>query len=150
MLRTIPKHKGTEHLQADIKTRIKELTEELGGPRKGGGRGAARSSSSGPRARPRWRSSGRPTPGKSSLHARLTGSHAVVGPYPFATKFPLARDAARTRTSSSSSSTCRRSAADYIEPWMGGTLQNADAVLLVVGPLGSRLCRPARGAWSGD
>jgi hypothetical protein len=23
MLRTIPKHKGTEHLQADIKTRIK-------------------------------------------------------------------------------------------------------------------------------
>jgi ribosome-interacting GTPase 1 len=29
MLRTIPKHKGTEHLQADIKTRIKQLTEEL-------------------------------------------------------------------------------------------------------------------------
>ncbi len=29
LLRTIPKHKGTEHLQADIKTRIKQLTEEL-------------------------------------------------------------------------------------------------------------------------
>ena len=28
MLRTIPKHKGTDHLQADIKTRIKELSEE--------------------------------------------------------------------------------------------------------------------------
>ena len=26
MLRTIPKHKGTDHLQADIKTRIKQLT----------------------------------------------------------------------------------------------------------------------------
>ena len=39
MLRTIPKHKGTEHLQADIKTRIKELTEELAGPRKGAARG---------------------------------------------------------------------------------------------------------------
>ena len=38
MLRTIPKHKGTEHLQADIKTRIKELTEELAGPKKGGAR----------------------------------------------------------------------------------------------------------------
>ena len=36
LLRTIPKHKGTEHLQADIKTRIKQLTEELSGPRKGG------------------------------------------------------------------------------------------------------------------
>ena len=29
MLRTIPKHKGTDHLQADIKHRIKELSEEL-------------------------------------------------------------------------------------------------------------------------
>ena len=36
MLRTIPKHKGTEHLQSDIKTRIKQLTEELAGPKKGG------------------------------------------------------------------------------------------------------------------
>ena len=36
MHRSIPKHKGTEHLQADIKTRIKELTDELAGPRKGG------------------------------------------------------------------------------------------------------------------
>ncbi len=36
MVRTIPKHKGTDYLQADIKTRIKQLTEELAGPRKGG------------------------------------------------------------------------------------------------------------------
>ena len=34
MLRTVPKHKGTNRLQADIKTRIKQLTEELAGPRK--------------------------------------------------------------------------------------------------------------------
>ena len=39
MLRTIPKHKGTDHLQADIKTRVKQLTEELAGPKKGGARG---------------------------------------------------------------------------------------------------------------
>ena len=38
MLRTIPKHKGTEHLQSDIKQRIKALTEELAGPKKGGKR----------------------------------------------------------------------------------------------------------------
>ena len=31
MLRAIPKHKGTENLQADIKTRIKQLREELSG-----------------------------------------------------------------------------------------------------------------------
>ena len=39
MMRTIPKHKGTEHLQADIKSRIKQLTEELSAPKKGGKRG---------------------------------------------------------------------------------------------------------------
>ena len=32
MLRTIPKHKGTDHLQADIKSRIKELSEEVEAP----------------------------------------------------------------------------------------------------------------------
>jgi len=40
MLRTIPKHKGTDHLQADIKTRIKELSDELEAPRKGPARTA--------------------------------------------------------------------------------------------------------------
>src|SRR5258708_5506187 len=35
MLRTIPKHKGTEHLQADIKARVKDLAEEMEGEKKG-------------------------------------------------------------------------------------------------------------------
>jgi transposase len=39
MLRTIPKHKGTDHLQGDIKRRIKELSEELERPQGGGARG---------------------------------------------------------------------------------------------------------------
>src|SRR5262247_624183 len=39
MLRVIPKHKGTDHLQGDIKRRIKELSEELERPKKGGARG---------------------------------------------------------------------------------------------------------------
>src|SRR5437773_9341057 len=41
MLRAIPKHKGTEHLQADIKARIKDLAEKLEGGNRGGGHGAA-------------------------------------------------------------------------------------------------------------
>src|SRR5260370_42096157 len=36
MLRAIPKHKGTDHLQGDIKRRIKELSEELERPQRGG------------------------------------------------------------------------------------------------------------------
>ena len=88
MLRTIPKHKGTEHLQADIKSRIKQLTEELAGPKKGAARtgpvhtlrpeGAAQVALLGP-----------PNAGKSSLHVKLTGSRADVGPYPFTTHEPM-------------------------------------------------------------
>ena len=39
MLRVIPKHKGTDHLQGDIKRRIKELAEELERPKRGGAHG---------------------------------------------------------------------------------------------------------------
>ena len=87
MLRTIPKHKGTDHLQGDIKTRIKQLTEELAGPKKGGARG-------GPALviRPEGAAQvavlGPPNSGKSALVSRLTGAHAEAGPYPFTTRFP--------------------------------------------------------------
>src|SRR5690606_31365421 len=77
MLRTIPKHKGTEHLQADLKSRIKQLTDDLAGPKKGAARtgpvhtirpeGAAQVALLGP-----------PNSGKSSLHAKLTGSRAAI------------------------------------------------------------------------
>src|SRR5262245_39203369 len=87
MLRTIPKHKGTERLQADIKTRIKHLTDEVSTARKAGKRGgppqviraegAAQIALIGP-----------PNSGKSALHAALTGSNAEVGPYPFTTQVP--------------------------------------------------------------
>jgi hypothetical protein len=83
MLRVIPKHKGTDHLQGDIKRRIKELSEELERPRRGGAHG-------GPALviRPEGAAQiallGPPNAGKSSLHARLTGSGAQVAPYPCA------------------------------------------------------------------
>ena len=87
MLRTIPKHKGTDHLQAEIKTRIKNLTEELAAPKKGGRRGPSHV------VRPEGAAQiallGPPNSGKSALHAALTGSHAETGPYPFTTNTPL-------------------------------------------------------------
>ena len=130
MLRTIPKHKGTEHLQAEIKTRVKELTDELGGPKKGAVRG-------GPELAVRHEGSaqvtlvGPPNSGKSSLHARLTGSHAVVGPYPFSTKYPLPGMLLHEDVQFQVVD-LPPVAEDYFEPWMGGTLHSADAVALVV------------------
>ncbi len=130
MLRTIPKHKGTEHIQGDLKTRIKELTEEIADDRKGGGRvgpsvvvrpeGAAQIALLGP-----------PNTGKSSLHARLTGSHAVVGPYPFATKLPLPGMLPHEDVHLQLVD-LPPVAADYLEPWMGNALEAADGAILVV------------------
>jgi uncharacterized protein len=130
MLSTIPKHKGTEALQADIKTKIKEMTDELAGPRKGGARtgpvqvikpeGAAQISLIGP-----------PNAGKSSLHKALTGSRAEVGVYPFTTQSPLPgmlmhRDIALQLIDLPPIST------EFMEPWMPNALQPAHAALLVI------------------
>ncbi len=137
MLRTIPKHKGTEHLQADIRTRMKELTEERAAPRKGGAR-------SGPSVavRPEGAAQvallGPPNSGKSSLHARLTGSHALVGPYPFTTKLPLPGMLPHEDVQFQLVD-LPPVAADFMEPWMPNTLQNAEAALLVV-DLGDPAC----------
>ena len=130
MMRTIPRHKGTEHLQADIKSRIKQLTEELSAPKKGGKRsgpshvvrpdGAAQVALLGP-----------PNAGKSSLHARLTGSRTEVGPYPFTTHLPVPgmmpfEDIHFQLVDLPPVS------ADFMEPWLIATLQPSDAALLVV------------------
>ena len=129
MLRTIPKHKGTEHLQADIKSRIKQLTEELAGPKKGAARtgpvhtlrpeGAAQVALLGP-----------PNAGKSSLHVKLTGSRADVGPYPFTTHEPMPgmlpfQDVTFQLVDLPPISE------DYMEGWFVNALQPADAALLV-------------------
>ena len=129
MLRTIPKHKGTENLQAEIKTRIKQLTEELTSPKKGGRKGpsytvrregAVQIAMLGP-----------PNAGKSSLHAELTGSHTDVGPYPYTTKLPVPgmipyHDVNLQLVDLPPISR------DFMEPWIINTLQLADAAMLVV------------------
>ena len=131
MLRTIPKHKGTEHLQADIKARIKDLSDQIeGGLRKGGGHG-------GPTLviRPEGAAQlallGPPNAGKSSLHARLTGSSAHAGPYPFTTQYPEAgmlpfEDVHLQLVDLPPVS------AEHPVPWLVNALQTADAALLVV------------------
>ncbi len=130
MLRTIPKHKGTDHLQADIKGRIKELTDELAATRRGGTRtgpptvirpeGAAQIALLGP-----------PNSGKSALHHALTRSHAAVGLYAFTTQYPQPgmlpfEDVAFQLID------LPPPTAEHPVPWLANALQPADGAMLVV------------------
>jgi ribosome-interacting GTPase 1 len=130
MLRVIPKHKGTDHLQGDIKRRIKELSAEIERPKAGGAHG-------GPALviRPEGAAQiallGPPNAGKSSLHRRLTGSDAQVAPYRFTTQYPepgmMSHEGIRFQLLD-----LPAVSPEHPVPWLANTLQTADACLLVV------------------
>lgn len=130
MMRTIPKHKGTEHLQADIKSRIKDLSDQLSGPTKAGARTGPPTA-----VRPEGAAQlvllGPPNTGKSSLHAALTGSHAQVAPHPFTTQWPtpgmLPIDDIAVQLVD------LPPISDTHEiPWIANAMQQADGALLVI------------------
>jgi ribosome-interacting GTPase 1 len=86
MYSVMPKHKGTDKLQADVKRRISKLNEEMQQTKKAGRRyseyvrkeGAGQVVLIGP-----------PNSGKSSIVSLLTHAEPEVAPYPFTTKKPL-------------------------------------------------------------
>jgi ribosome-interacting GTPase 1 len=88
MLKLVPKHKGTEKIQADIKRRLSKLRVEAQKKGKAGARHAD------PFAVRREGAGqlvllGPPNSGKSSLVERLTRASPEVGLYPFTTHKPL-------------------------------------------------------------
>ena len=87
MLAATPKHKGTDHLRADLRAKVAKGLEELENPRRGSGQPqpfVVRKEGAGQVAL-----IGLPNSGKSQLLATLTGASAKVAAYPYTTRIPL-------------------------------------------------------------
>jgi ribosome-interacting GTPase 1 len=129
MLRTIPKHKGTEKMQADLKRRIAKFRAEA--QRR---KGAAR-------AKPFYHVEregagqvvliGAPNAGKSSILAALTNATPEVAAYPFTTRMPLAGMAAFEDVQIQLVDLPPVSP-ESAEGWLFAIIRSADGALLVV------------------
>ena len=128
MYATIPKHKGTEKMQADIKRRLAK-TRTAAEQKKGAGgvdlffvekQGAGQVALV-----------GTPNSGKSALVASVSKAHVNVAPYPFATHGPvpgmMAFEDIQIQLVDLPPVT-----AEGIVPGMAGTLRNAGALLVCV------------------
>ncbi len=129
MLATIPKHKGTEKLQADLKTRLSKAREEAQKPKGTGGKrdtldvvereGAGQIVLL-----------GAPNTGKSSLLAQVTKATPEIAEYPYTTRAPMPGMMPYENIKIQLVDLPAISQ-DFWQPRYSGIIRNADAALLL-------------------
>jgi small GTP-binding protein len=129
LLAIIPKHKGTEKLQAELKTKISKLKVTISKQKKSGGTGGA------------WYQVekqgagqivlvGLPNSGKSSLLNTLTHAHVDVALYPFTTTLPQVGMMEHEDIKIQIVDT--PPLYDDAPPWLFGLYRNGDILLIVL------------------
>ena len=130
LFRLLPKHKGTEKLQAELKTRISRLKDDVEGA-KPGAKKAGVSHKVPHEGAGQIVLVGAPNAGKSALLAALTNAKPEVAAYPFTTRAPQP-GMVQFGDVSYQLVDLPPITADFREPWMPSIVRGADAALLVV------------------
>ncbi|APW62255.1 GTPase [Paludisphaera borealis] len=128
LYRMLPKHKGTEKLQSDLKQKMSRLKDEI----EGAGPGAKKQ---GPSHRLPHEGAGRivlvgpPNAGKSAILAALTNAKPEIAAYPFTTRAPqpgiLDYHGVAVQLID-----LPAISPDFLEPWVPGMIRSADAAIL--------------------
>lgn len=128
MIALLPKHKGTEHLHADLKRRLSKLKDQEERTTRAGGGHEARIERSGAA---QIVVIGAPNSGKSSLVASLTNAPIEVGDYPFTTTqmLPGMLDHAGVQIQLVDTPPVTQ---DFMPVHLFGLIRSADAVLLTL------------------
>jgi hypothetical protein len=134
MLAIMPKHKGTDKLQADLKSRISKLKKQE--PKSGAKRVMAYNVKS--EGAGQVVLVGLPNSGKSSLLRALTRAEPEVADYPHTTREPLAGMAVFEDIQIQLVDLPPLSD-DYVEPWVFDLIRRSDLVLIVLDLTGDPL-----------
>jgi uncharacterized protein len=129
LFRLLPKHKGTEKLQSDLKQKMSRLRDEIEGAKAGAKKG-------GPSYRVPHEGAGQvvlvgpANAGKSAILAALTNAHPQVASYPFPTRVPqpgiMMWEDVRVQLVDLPPIT-----PEFVEPWVPSVIRSADAAVLV-------------------
>jgi small GTP-binding protein len=128
MMATIPKHKGTEKLQAELKKKMSVLRKEAEQHKKGGRRESFVVEREGAR---QLALVGAPNSGKSQLLTSVTHATPEVADYPYTTRIPIPGmmlfENVRLQLID-----LPPISPEYTESWVPQIIRNADAVLWLV------------------